>query len=90
MSKVLPDYDREKVYPNDMKKLFVWYHMLKGSLDFDSLNKIDETEDATEGKEVSKSKSTDKPKVVAAKTKTPTKTAAGVKVKATTPRKMGS
>ncbi len=90
MSKVLPDYDREKVYPNDMKKLFVWYHMLKGSLDFDSLNKVEATEEATEGKEVSKAKSTDKPKVTAVKTKTPTKTAAGVKVKATTPRKMGS
>lgn len=90
MTQVLPDYDREKVYPSDMKKLFVWYNMLKGSLDFDSLNKTEETEEVTEGKEVVKAKSTDKPKVAATKTKTPTKTAAGVKVKTTTPRKMGS
>jgi len=91
MAKVLPNYDREKVYPSDMKKLFVWYNMLKGSLNFDSLNNVEETEEAgSETKEV-KAKSSEKPKVTAApKTKTPTKTSSGVKVKATTPRKMGS
>ncbi len=89
-SKVLPNYDREKVYTSDMKKLFTWYSMLKSSLDFDSLNKSDDTEETTEVKETAKAKSTDKPKAVAAKTKTPTKTSAGVKAKTTTPRKMGS
>jgi len=91
MTKVLPNYDREKVYPSDMKKLFVWYTMLKGSLNFDSLNNVEETEEAgTDNKEV-KVKLSDKPKINAApKTKTPTKTSSGVKVKATTPRKMGS
>jgi Domain of unknown function (DUF5606) len=91
MIKVLPNYDREKVYPSDMKKLFVWYNMLKGSLNFDSLDNVEETEEAgSENKEI-KAKSTDKPKIIATpKTKTPTKTSSGVKVKATTPRKMGS
>jgi len=90
MSKVLPNYDREKVYVSDMKKLFTWYNMLKAGLDFDSLSKADDTEETSEVKEAVKSKSSDKPKVAAAKTKTPTKTAAGVKAKTTTPRKMGS
>lgn len=90
MSKVLPNYDREKVYVSDMKKLFTWYNMLKGGLDFDSLNKADDSEETSEVKEVVKTKSSDKPKATAAKTKTPTKTAAGVKAKTTTPRKMGS
>lgn len=90
MSKVLPNYDREKVYPSDMKKLFVWYNMLKGSLDFESLKNIESTEEATDSKEV-KAKSTDKTKSTAApKTKTAAKTSSGVKVKTTTPRKMGS
>ena len=53
MTKVLPNYDREKVYPSDMKKLFVWYNMLKGSLDFDSLDNVEETEEAgSENKEI--------------------------------------
>ncbi len=90
MSKVLPNYDREKVYVSDMKKLYTWYNMLKGGLDFDSLNKADDAEETSEVKEAVKTKSSDKPKATAAKTKTPTKTAAGVKVKTTTPRKMGS
>jgi hypothetical protein len=34
MAMALPDYDRERVYPSDMKKLFVWYHLLKGKMDF--------------------------------------------------------
>lgn len=90
MGLVLPDYDREKVYTSDMKKLFSWYGMLKGSLDFDSLSKTDAEEESTEAKETApKAKSTDKPKAVA-KAKTATKTATGVKAKTTTPRKMGS
>jgi len=28
MRHVLPDYDDERVYPNDMKKLVAWYHLL--------------------------------------------------------------
>jgi len=90
MSKVLPNYDREKVYPSDMKKLYTWYNMLKPTLDFDSLNKTEEADETSEVKEAVKTKTTDKPKAAAAKTKTPTKTAAGVKAKTTTPRKMGS
>lgn len=28
MAKVLPTYDRERVYPNDMRKLITWYNLL--------------------------------------------------------------
>ena len=28
MKEVLPDYDEDRVYPNDMKKIFSWYNIL--------------------------------------------------------------
>jgi hypothetical protein len=28
MSEILPDYDRDRVYPSDMRKLFSWYNIL--------------------------------------------------------------
>ncbi len=28
MEKVLPDYDKDRVYPSDMRKLFAWYNIL--------------------------------------------------------------
>lgn len=28
MEQILPDYDRERVYPSDMKKLFAWYNVM--------------------------------------------------------------
>jgi hypothetical protein len=36
MSEVLPDYDRDRVYPSDMRKLFSWYNILiqNGITDF--------------------------------------------------------
>jgi len=42
---VMPDYEKEAVYPSDMKKVFAWYQMLsdKGLLDF---TEEPETEDA--------------------------------------------
>ncbi|MDE5560648.1 MAG: DUF5606 domain-containing protein [Bacteroidaceae bacterium] len=43
MAKVLPNYDREHVYPSDMKKLVQWYNILieNGITDFE-----EKTEDA--------------------------------------------
>ena len=37
MSKALPDFDRDRVYPGDMKKLVQWYNILieNGITDFD-------------------------------------------------------
>ncbi|NDP19836.1 MAG: hypothetical protein GZ091_01970 [Paludibacter sp.] len=28
MSEILPEYDRERVYPSDIRKLLVWYNIL--------------------------------------------------------------
>lgn len=37
MAQILPDYDRDRVYPTDMKKLIQWYNILidNGITDFD-------------------------------------------------------
>jgi len=92
MSKVLPNYDRERVYPSDMKKLCAWYHLLKDKLDFATLH--EEETDSSEGTDADAPAAKSKPDVAksAAKkaVKTATKTAAGVKAKTATPRKMGS
>ena len=90
MSLALPNYDRERVYTSDMKKLFVWYGMLKGT-DLDWAN-IDKEESAEEGADADAPKTTDAKakKAVATKKIVPSKTATGAKSKTTTPRKMGS
>lgn len=38
-SEVLPEYDQERVYASDMKKVIQWYNLLqkRGMLDFDSV-----------------------------------------------------
>jgi hypothetical protein len=45
--KIVPDYDEEKVYVSDMKKLFTWYELLKDSIDF---SKDDEPSESEDGK----------------------------------------
>ena len=89
MAQVLPNYDRERVYPSDMKKLFAWYHLVKAQLDFESLLKVEE-EGAEEGKALKAADKMDKPKGAPTKTKVATKTAGGAKSKPSAPRKMGS
>ena len=43
---ILPDYDRERVYPSDIKKVYTWYNLLL-SLNMIDLEKDPEsTEDA--------------------------------------------
>ena len=89
MAQVLPNYDRERVYPSDMKKLFTWYHLLKSSLDFDSLLKEEEA-GSEDNKAAKPAEKMDKPKAAPTKTKVATKTAGGAKSKPSAPRKMGS
>lgn len=47
MEEILPNFDRERVYPSDMKKIFSWYNIL---LKNDLLNKEEEpvTEESSE------------------------------------------
>ena len=32
--KIVPDFDEEKVYPSDIKKMITWYDVLKDKIDF--------------------------------------------------------
>ena len=36
---VLPDYDQQRVYLSDIKKIASWYQILKGHIDFEELRK---------------------------------------------------
>lgn len=51
-AKALPDFDEERVYVSDIKKIFTWYNVLveKGIL---TANAIKEYKEATESKEES-------------------------------------
>ncbi|MDP2174588.1 MAG: DUF5606 domain-containing protein [Bacteroidota bacterium] len=58
LASVLPNYDNERIYLSDMKKLANWYLILKDKIDFDTLNKTenDEVENKDEVKTESKAK----------------------------------
>lgn len=45
---IIPDYDEERVYPSDIKKLLQWYNML---LKFGSFDPVEEEKPAEEEKE---------------------------------------
>ncbi len=52
-AEILPNFDREKVYPTDIKKLFNWYNLLVDAnlTDFET---VEEEEEGSEDKEVAK------------------------------------
>jgi len=83
---VVPDYDKERVYVSNMRKLFSWYNILQTT---GNLKKKEEAKDSEE-KVVAPVKAEEKPKVKkAAKDSTKPKVSAGVK-KAAGVRKTGS
>ena len=86
-AQVLPDYDKDRVYVSNMRKLFGWYNILQST---GNLKKKEEgTEEAASEKMVAP-KPEDKPKVkAAAKNTAKAKTSAGVK-KTAGVRKTGS
>jgi hypothetical protein len=55
---VLPDYDKERVYVSDMKKMIMWYNLLHKNdmLDFEDEEDEEKKEDAGETNEVSPEK----------------------------------
>lgn len=69
-STIFPDFDQERVYVSDMKKMLKWYQMLKEKdlLNFDHLNAADETETEESAEEVAP-KEEKKPAKKAAKKK---------------------
>ena len=100
VAKVIPDYDREKVYVSDMKKLVKWYDLLNGKNLIEELIADEEaakTEDTATEEEPAKKESKKEGKVDSAKPKKDTKPKVEGKVKAapkaapvkkiTTPRK---
>ncbi|MCM4154552.1 DUF5606 domain-containing protein [Gramella sp. AN32] len=48
-SEVLPDYDEDRVYASDMKKMLQWYNLLVEN-DFTDFSKEDETEEKKDSK----------------------------------------
>ncbi len=96
VAKVIPDYDREKVYVSDMRKLVKWYDLLNSKNLIEELTAEEENAETTEKAEepTKKVKVADEPakpkreaKPKAEKTvKAPTKPAPAAK-KVTAPRK---
>ncbi len=66
---ILPDYDKDKVYPSDMKKIMNWYNILfnAGITDFDTIKKEEEEVKEDEIKEVKETKKASKDKEVKVK-----------------------
>ncbi len=47
-SEILPDFDQERVYVSNIKKVLQWYNLLiNAEFDFSTLEKTEETEEAT-------------------------------------------
>jgi hypothetical protein len=85
---ILPDYDKDRVYVSNMRKLFAWYNALQST---DNLKEKEESKDE-EGseKEIAiKADEKNKPKKNVVKDNTRPKTSAGVK-KTAGVRKTGS
>lgn len=74
---ILPEYDQERVYPSDLKKLFSWYNLLhkSGNLILKEEEEVEAKAEVEEAKE-------EKPKKATAK-KEPAKKKAAPKKKAT-------
>lgn len=97
---ILPDYDQERVYSSDIKKLFQWYNLLHKSgnlnLEEEATEEVEKTEEKAEKpeKKVAAKKPATAKKPVAAKTgasaKSSAKPAGAAKAKTTVQRKSGS
>ena len=86
----LPNYDQQRVYPSDIRKMFQWYNLL---LKADML-KPEETEAVVEEdkgvKDTKPKKEVTKKKTVSAVANTPAKAAKAASVKKSAPVKTGS
>jgi hypothetical protein len=73
---VVPDYDKDRVYVSNMRKLFSWYNTLQTT---DNLKKKEEKKEGEEKAVNIKAEEKTKAKKTVAKDSTKTKTSAGVK-----------
>lgn len=92
LGEALPEHDRDRIYPSDVRKLFTWYAQLLKAGDFDKKEEKKKKGDAKDGDKKAKStkaaKGTDEPvKTKAKKAAAPKKQAATTKAKATSMRK---
>ena len=87
LTEVLPNYDQDRVYPSDVKKIFQWYNLLHTAglmtAEVENTEEVADTEKAV--KEV-KTKKEDSKKTVAT---APTKSAKPANVKKAAPVKTG-
>jgi hypothetical protein len=64
LKEILPNYDEERVYPSDIKKIFQWYNLLLSSGNLDSeisdSSETDVSEDSETTKETKKKLKSDK------------------------------
>jgi uncharacterized protein YdaT len=80
-AEVLPNFDRERVYPSDIKKVLKWYEMLMSNNITDFSKKEEVVEETAD---------TEKKEATAASTKKEAKSAPKTKAGKTTTRKEGS
>ena len=72
MNSVLPDYDTDRVYPSDIKKLVQWYNLLQkaGIINKDAFIKAEEETTVTDAEVVEETKAEKKPTAKKAAPKT--------------------
>lgn len=70
LQEILPDYDEERVYPSDIKKIFQWYNLL---LSYGVMKPEEKKEKKSEAKEETKKKAEPKAEKKAPAKKTETK-----------------
>ncbi len=87
MESFLPNWDQDRVYPSDVRKIFQWYHLIKQAGLFDVSNEV-----ASEApvKEAKAKTDAAKKKAPAKATATATKAAKPANVKKAAPVKTGS
>ena len=58
ISDIIPDYDEDRVYPSDIKKIFQWFNILINHSDIEMIKKADKkaTSNSKEKKDTSKTK----------------------------------
>ena len=87
LTEVLPNYDQDRVYPSDVKKIFQWYNLLHaaGLMTAEVESKVEVTETEKAVKEVKTKKEESKKAIATA----PTKSAKPANVKKAAPVKTG-
>ncbi|MBP6335259.1 MAG: DUF5606 domain-containing protein [Bacteroidia bacterium] len=64
---VLPEYDEERVYDSDIRKMLSWYLLLTGKVDFSKVEETDDKPEHQQEKRVHKIHEAHGPKEMAAK-----------------------